>query len=98
MRVELARVDAEQPRELAAVRRENRRGGARERLELPQRVGVEHDGQIEPLEQDPHELDRPVAATEARADRDGVGALGGFENRVGERGSSGPTSPRAAGA
>ena len=34
------------------MRRQHRRRRARERLELPERVGVEHDRQLEPLEQD----------------------------------------------
>ena len=83
VRVDLAGVDVEQPCELAAVRREDRRRGARERLELPQRIRIEHDGNLEPLEQDPHELDRPVGAAEAGTDRDGVRLLGSFEHQVG---------------
>ena len=61
------RLDAEQPRQLAGVRRQDGRRGALERLELPERVGVEHDRQLEPLEQDADELARAVAAAEARA-------------------------------
>ena len=38
---------ADQARELALVRREDRRRGARERLELPERVGVDDDRQVE---------------------------------------------------
>ena len=80
--VDLLRIRAEQPCELAAVRRQHGRGRAGERLQLPQRVGVEHDRQLELLEQDPHQLDRPVGASEARPDRDRVRLLGGFEHCV----------------
>ena len=62
VRVDLAGVDAQEPRELAAVRCQNRRRSARERLELPERIRVEDDRDLEPLEQDPHQLDRPVAS------------------------------------
>ena len=70
-----------------------------ERLELPERVGVEHDRQLEPLEQEAHEVARPVAAAEPGADRDRVGPLGRLEHRVGRRAAAaGPPSPRAAAA
>ena len=47
-----SRVGAEQPRELAAVRRQHASAPARANgLELPERVRVEHDRQLEPLEQ-----------------------------------------------
>ncbi len=83
MRVDLARLGVEQPGELARVRRQHGRRGACERLERPERVRVEDDRQLELLEQDPHQLDRPVAAAEPRPERDRVRALGRLEHGVG---------------
>ena len=83
MRIDVARVRLEQRRELAGVRRQHGRRVAFERLELPERVRVEHDGPVEPLEQDADEIDGPVAAAQAGPDRDRVRALRCFEHRVG---------------
>ena len=61
------RLDAEQARELALVRREHGRRGPLERLEVVQAVGVDHRGTVELGQQPPHDFLRPGAAAEARA-------------------------------
>ena len=70
--VDPGRIAAEQARELARVRREHgRRLAGEDPVQMagqrPQTVGVEDDGQLEALEQEPDELTRSVAAAEARA-------------------------------
>ena len=57
----------EQPRELARVRREHRRRLPRHRLELEERIGVDHRRKVEALEQPPDERLPPLAPPEARA-------------------------------
>ena len=64
------------------MRCEHRRPAPLERLELPEPVGVEHDRHVEPLEQDAHEVDGPVAPPEAGPERDGGRALGRLDDRV----------------
>ena len=81
--VDPARFAAEQPRELAGMRRQHRRLRARERLEPEQGVGVDDDGQFQSREQRRHERVSRLAPAEARSERDRVGPLGGLEDPVG---------------
>ena len=62
MRSDLACVDPEQRCKLARMRSEDRRRAALERLEAPEGVGVEDDRDLEPLEEDSHELAKLAAA------------------------------------
>ena len=64
---------AEQPRELAGVRRQHGRGRALDRLELVERVGIDDRRQVDLREQPPHELLRPVAAAEPGPERERAG-------------------------
>ena len=53
-----------------------------DRLEAEERVGVDDDGKLEPLEQPRHERVRLGAAAEPRPERDGVGTLGLGHDRL----------------
>ena len=83
MRGHLARFHPEQRGQLAGMRGEDRRCAPLERLELPERVRVEDDGQLEPLEQNPNELSRALRPPEPRSDRHGVDARSRLEHGVG---------------
>ncbi len=83
MGVDLPGVGREQSGELAGVRGHHCHGGPLERLERPERVGVEHHGSPELLEEHPHEVARPVAAAETRPEHDRVRAFRSLEHRVG---------------
>ena len=68
-------VGAEQPRELARVRREHRRRVPLDRLEPEEAVRVDDRGERRSLEERPDDAAGIVAASEPRADRQRVGAL-----------------------
>ena len=73
--VDPRRVAVEEARELARVRGEHGRVVRAHRLEAEERVGVDDDGKLEPLEQPRHERVRLGAAAEPRPERDGVRPL-----------------------
>jgi len=75
MRFDPVAVLADQPGELAGVRREHARRGPVGRLELEERVRVHHGGQLELADEPPHERSFFLTTTETRADRQRRGAL-----------------------
>ena len=84
VRVDLARVDPEQPRELARVRRQDRRRAPLERLELPERVGVDDDRQRRAARAGSRTRSRvPSLRPRPGPERDGVRALRRLEHAVG---------------
>jgi hypothetical protein len=75
MRIDPGRLDLEQSRELAGMRREDSRGIPLDRFEGEERVCIDDRRQLGLLQQPPDELSRFVPAAEPRPECKRLGAL-----------------------
>ena len=99
VRVHPRRLLADQPAQLAGVRRQDARRGPLGRLERPERVAVDHGRQLRLGEHAPHERLRALAAPEAGADRERSRLRGELQRRCAAASSvTSPSRPRAAAA